>query len=77
MRRRIRALAPVWLLPAAVSWALPDEQFHASLIWVNLGVIVVILTSPTTGPRRVTMIYMTSGLVYLLTHVVCRGLFGW
>lgn len=29
LRRRVWALAPVWLLAAAFSWSLPDEQFHA------------------------------------------------
>ena len=77
LRRRAWALAPVWLLAAAFSWSLPDEQFQRSLIWVNLGMVVALAAAPPTGPRRVTAIYMTSCMVYLLTHGVRWGLFGW
>lgn len=77
VRRRIWALAPVWLIAAAISWALPDDQFHHWVIWGNLGIIVVLLTPPATGPRRVTTIYMTSCMVYLLTHGARWGFFGW
>ena len=77
VRRRIWPLAPVWLLAAAISWALPDDQFHASVIWGQLGFVVALVASPTTGPRRGMTIYATSYMVYLLTHVVRWGFFGW
>lgn len=77
LRRRAWALAPLWLLAAAISWALPDDQFHASRVWGNLGVVVALVAAPTTGPRRVTTIYMSSYLAYLLTHGVRWGFFGW
>ena len=98
VRRRIWPLSCVWLLAAAISWALPDDQFHASVIWGQLGFVVALLASPTThdpphapwrtsgqgsatsrnaGPRRGMTIYATSYMVYLLTHVVRWGFFGW
>ena len=77
LRRRAWALAPLWLLAAAISWSLPVDQFRASLVWVNVGIVVALAVAPTTGPRRVTTIYMTSCLAYLLTHGVRWGFFGW
>lgn len=77
LRRRAWALAPLWLLAAAISWGLPDEKFHASLVWCNLGIVVGLVTAPTTGPRRGVVIYSTCLVAFLLTHVVRWHFFGW
>ena len=77
LRRRALALAPLWLLSAAISWALPDDQFHLWVIWGQLGVVVAIVGRPKTGPHRGGMVYLSSYLAFLLTHAVRWGFFGW
>lgn len=42
--RRALALAPLWLLAAALSWVLRDDQCHNWVVWGNLGIIVGLLT---------------------------------
>ena len=46
LRRRAWALAPLWLLAAAISWSLPVHQFRASLVWVNVGIVVALAVAP-------------------------------
>ena len=76
LRWRAWAPAPLWLLAAAVSWSLTDDQFHATTVWGQLGLVVAVVAGSSTGPRRGTMIYVTTYLAYLLTHGVRHG-FGW
>lgn len=77
LRRWAWALAPLWLLASAISWALPDAQFHVWVIWGNIGIVVAVVARPTTGPHRGGMIYLSSYLAFLLTHAVRWGFFGW
>ena len=77
LRRQAWALTPLWLIAAAISWALPDDQFHLWTIWGQFGVIIAVLARPPTGPNKGGMIYASSYLVFLLTHLVRWHFFGW